>query len=249
MDLADIDNRLSRIQTCWTLVLKAHQGQEPSTSPAFGELLLRYYGAVYRYLLGALRSPTAAEELTQEFAVRFLRGDFKRADPGRGRFRDFLKTAVRNLLIDHWRTQGKEPTRLAEEAQVAAGPSEGEQLDEAFLANWRDELLARTWAALEEFQTETGQPYHAVLDSKTRRPEVRSAELAQTLAARLGRPFSADGVRQLLHRARERFADLLVDEVARSLQTSEPAVLEQELIDLDLLSYCGGALQRRGDGS
>jgi hypothetical protein len=44
MDLADTDNRLSRIQTCWTLVLKAHQGQEPSTSPAFGELLLRYYG-------------------------------------------------------------------------------------------------------------------------------------------------------------------------------------------------------------
>jgi hypothetical protein len=47
-----------------------------------------YHRAVHRYLLGALRDEDAAEELFQEFALRFVRGDFRWADRGRGRFRD-----------------------------------------------------------------------------------------------------------------------------------------------------------------
>jgi hypothetical protein len=79
---------------------------------------------------------------------------------------------------------------------------------------------------------------------------VRSAQLAERLAARLGRPFTAAGVRQLVHRGRELFGDLLVGEVARSLQvdaaTPEGANrVEEELIDLGLLfSYCKAALER-----
>src|SRR3712207_7176976 len=51
------------------------------------------------------RSEAAAEELLQEFAVRFLRGDFRRADPQRGRFRDYVKTALIHLVIDHQRAE------------------------------------------------------------------------------------------------------------------------------------------------
>ena len=63
-------------------------------------LVLRYGGAVHRYLLASLRDVDAADELAQEFALRFLRGDFKNADPGKGRFRDFLKRAVYRLMVD-----------------------------------------------------------------------------------------------------------------------------------------------------
>jgi hypothetical protein len=52
-------------------------------------------------------------------------------------------------------------------------------------------------------------------------------------------------VRQTLHRAREKFAVLLLDEVARSLQTDDLDRIEQELIDLGLQSYCRSALTRR----
>ena len=46
----------------------------------------------------------------------------------------------------------------------------------------------------------------------------------QTLSARLGRTISPANLRQLLHRARERFAELLLDEVCQSL---EGASIEQ----------------------
>jgi RNA polymerase sigma-70 factor (ECF subfamily) len=246
MEPDDLDARLTSISTQWTKLFAAHQDQGDAAAAAQRELLLRYYGAVYRYLLGTLRDPAAAEELAQEFAVRFLRGDFKRADPQRGRFRDFVKTALRHLAQDHWRKQERAPAHLPPDGPGLAGPGPGDLdvLDQPFLDRWREELLAQAWAALAEVERQSGQPYHAVLRGKVE--GVRSAQLAARLSAGRGKPFTEDGVRQVLHRAREKFAELLVEEVARSLQTSEPEALERELIELGLLDYCRSALPRRG---
>ena len=65
-------------------------------------------------------------------------------------------------------------------------------------------------------------------------------------AARLGRPLTAAGGRQMLHRARERFADRLIEEVAHSLGDPTPERLAEELIDLGLYEHCRPAWQRRG---
>jgi RNA polymerase sigma factor (sigma-70 family) len=244
MDAQALNERLSQMKTQWTLLFQARQGD--AANAALRRLLLRYHGAAYRYLLGVLRDAAAAEELTQEFAVRFLRGDFRNATPQRGHFRDFLKAALRNLVIDHWRRKGKGPLPLesgldrpAEEGSV------GDDLDRPFLDKWREELLARTWEELAEAQRQTGQPFHTVLCWKTERPEARSAELAGRLAAETGKPVTEAGLRQTLHRARERFADLLLEEVARSLETSDPEAVERELLCLGLLDYCKSALKRR----
>jgi RNA polymerase sigma-70 factor (ECF subfamily) len=245
----DLNARLSAISTQWTRLFQAHREPGEAGTPAMRELVLRYYGAVYRYLLGALRDPAAAEELTQDFAVRFLRGDFKRADPGRGRFRDFLKTALRNLALDHWRKRAAAPGRLDSSAPVAGEPPPtADDLDRAFLDKWREELLRRAWEGLAKVEDEAGKPYHTLLRYKAARPRLRSAELAEYLGTRLGRPVTVAALRQLLHRAREQFAELLVQEVAWSLQTADPERLAQELIDLDLLDYCRSALARRGRG-
>jgi RNA polymerase sigma-70 factor (ECF subfamily) len=249
MDPKELAERLTRIQTRWTLVFRAHQGEGDATTAAQRELLLRYYGAVYRYLLGTLRDPDAAEELTQDFALRFLRGDFRGADPQRGRFRDFVKTAVRRLAIDWHRKQKhreKRPLALPD----AGGAVVAENLDDArsdqeFRNGWREELLARTWQALAEAGGQAGAPYYAVLRCKTERPQMRSARLAELLSAELGRPLTEAGIRQTLHRARQRFADLLVEEVARSLQTEDAGELEAELVELGLLNHCRSALRRR----
>jgi RNA polymerase sigma-70 factor (ECF subfamily) len=239
------EDRLSELKTEWTLLFRAHGGLAGAAA-ATRELLLRYYGAAYRYLLGTVRDAAAAEELTQEFAVRFLRGDFQRADPGRGRFRDYLKTALRHLVQDYWRRQKKEPplpfdSGLAEGAESAAP----DDPDPQFLEKWREELLAQAWEALRAEQERTGSPYHTLLRWRADEPEARSAELAGRLRAQRGGHLTEAGVRQLLHRARQRFADLLVDEVAHSLPGCTPAELEQELIDLGLLEYCRAALLRR----
>ena len=67
-------------------------------------------------------------------------------------------------------------------------------------------------------------------------------QLAAQVGAQLGKPLTGEGWRQLLHRARRRFAELLVDEVARSLETAEPEQIAEELIDLGLMSYCRAAV-------
>ena len=238
--------RLSQMKTHWTLLFRAHQESGDAASAAQRELLLRYHGAAFRYLLGVLRDPAAAEELTQDFAVRFLRGDFRNATPQRGHFRDFLKTALRRLVIDHWRHKGRGPRRLDSGQDQPAPPAAAEdELDRPFLDRWREELLARTWEALAEAERQTGQPYHTLLRWKSEPQKASAAELAGRLAARTGKPVTEAGLRQTLHRARERFADLLLEEVTRSLETDDPAEVEQELIDLGLLDYCKSALRRR----
>ena len=49
-----------------------------------------------------------------------------------------------------------------------------------------------------------------------------------------------------IHRARDKFADLLLEEVIQSLKTPAEAELIQELTDLRLRALCQPALDRRG---
>jgi RNA polymerase sigma-70 factor (ECF subfamily) len=249
MELPDADPHLSEIDTIWETLAEAQQ-QGSAGVQARNDMLLRYYGAVRHYLISMLHDTAEADELLQEFAVRFLRGDFGKADPGRGRFRDLLKTAVRHLVIDHWRRRRKEtakrPQPLAEGAiNAEAALREPAREDPVFVDAWRRTLLARTWEALLQSQKETGQPYYTLLYLKAGQPALRSAQLAERLSAQLGKSFTEASVRQTLHRARQRFAELLVAEVAGSLPTSDAEALTQELIELRLLDYCRPALGRR----
>jgi RNA polymerase sigma-70 factor (ECF subfamily) len=245
VDATDTANRLSRINTHWTLVFEANKGEADAAMRAQQALMHRYCGAIYRYLLGAVRDPDAADDLSQEFALRLVRGDFRRADPNQGRFRDFLKTTLYHLIVDHQRRKGRRQMEaLRPDTPEPAAESVTLPSDQEFLARWREELLNRTWESMEALEKETGQPFYTVLRFRAENPDVRSSEMAKRLQGRLNKPLTDVGVRQTLHRAREKFADLLLEEVARSLETRVVDRLEQELIDLDLLSYCRTALDR-----
>src|SRR5258705_8229152 len=89
------------------------------------------------------------------------------------------------------------------------------ELDLEFLSKWKEELIARTWEALQKNQEEEGPPYYTVLRCKTDQPDVRSAQLADQVSAQLGKAVTVESLRQLVHRARRRFAELLVEEVGR----------------------------------
>jgi RNA polymerase sigma-70 factor (ECF subfamily) len=244
MDPESGDPRLSRIQTYWTVICQAHDGAAAEAAAAQDQLLRRYGKAVHRYLLGALRDPEAADELAQEFALRFVRGDLHRADPGRGRFRDFVKGVLFHL-IDHHRRRRRHVLQALPDAVEPAAPSEGpSEADAAFLASWRAELLDRAWKGLAEVEESAGQPFHAVLRFRVAHPDMRSGEMAEQLGQQLNRPLTAAGVRQTLHRARDKFADLLVQEVLQTLRTPTVEQLEEELIDVGLHEYCQPALDR-----
>jgi RNA polymerase sigma-70 factor (ECF subfamily) len=224
------------------MLLQAHAGPVDEADAAYGALLQRYCGAVYRYLLGAVHDLEVAEDLAQEFALRFLRGDFRRADPERGRFRDYLKTALIHLVNDYHRARQRWPRGLAPDApEQAAAPQDDAAAERDFLTSWREELLERTWRAL----AEANPAGHAVLRLRVEEPEMPSSQMAEQLGAQLGKPVTAAWVRKALQRAHDRFADLLLEEVAQSLPAATPEGLRQELQELDLLRYCRAALGRR----
>jgi DNA-directed RNA polymerase specialized sigma24 family protein len=240
MDRDELAQHLSQMSTQWTMVLQAHGGEAEAANAALAGLAQRYLAVVYRYLLGAVRDPDAAAELAQELALRILRGGFRNADPRRGRFRDYLKTALIHLVDDHRKAQRGRPVPLPHD--VSDTPvTTGEEAGEGFLPSWRAELLDRTWTALA-----SAQPmYHAVLLFRVENPDVTSTQMAEHLAERLGTPMRPDQIRKALQRSHAKFAELLVDEVATSLDNPSNDELAEEVRELDLLKYCRSALQRR----
>jgi RNA polymerase sigma-70 factor (ECF subfamily) len=242
VELGGPDPHLSQIETQWTLVLRARGGADPSAQSA---VLERYRGAVFRYLLASLRDREAASDLAQEFALRLLRGDFRNADPGRGRFRDYVKRVVYHLMVDHHRARRDANQPAAVEAAVADPADDwARDHDRQFLESWRAELLARAWAELDQLEARTGQPFASVLRTRVEEPDLHSPELAERVGQRLGRPLTAGWVRQNLHRSRDIFVELLLDQVTRSLEDPTPDRVEEELAELDLLERCRPALRR-----
>src|SRR5262245_38176561 len=237
------DQRLSRISTLWSLVCQAHECAADEAIVARHQLLERYRGAVYRYLRKLLVDSDAVDEVSQEFALHLIRGDLRGADPRRGRFRNFVKGTLFHLVADYCKQRRRWPRPLPDESDVLAFSANDTESDRNFEESWRDELLARAWAALVAVEATTGQPLHTVLRSRADHPEMRSPQLAERMALRLGRPISPAGVRQMLHRARSKFAALLLDEVTQSLDQPTAEHVQQELAELGLLEYCGPALE------
>jgi RNA polymerase sigma-70 factor (ECF subfamily) len=289
MEPQNSSRQLSTIETSWSTIYQAHQGEGDAATEARRRLLLRYYHPIFRYLRATVRDADAAQELTHEFVVRFLRGDFRRANPSRGRFRDLLKQALRRLAIDYWRRKRLEKERntyaLREDGTgtsagddcrlrpLSADPDLAEadwsrsppprrrtalpgsdaaaafdvniaEADRTFLQGWRAEMLAQAWDALARLQERTGCPYFTVLRLRVDHAEGCGADLTRLVAARLGKPLSEPAFRQLLRRARDKFADFLVAAVAFTLGDSDPEAVEEELIELNLLSYCRRSVAR-----
>jgi RNA polymerase sigma-70 factor (ECF subfamily) len=246
MENTEINERLSRISTVWTVLHQAHQGPAEAAASARQQLVQRYGGAVYRYLLAALRDPHAADDLAQEFALSLVRGDFHKADPERGRFRQYVKTVLFHLVSRYRKQQQAQPRPLPAGVPDLADlvPAPAEDPDRQFRESWRDELLARTWEALAEAQP----AFYTVLRFRAAHPKMPSSQMAEGLGRELSKPLTAGAVRQTLHRARALFADLLLEAVAYSLEKPTAEEVEEELRELNLLAYCQPALDRQTQG-
>jgi RNA polymerase sigma-70 factor (ECF subfamily) len=223
------------------MLAQAHQasGDGPDAT-AQRVLMERYHRAVYRYLLGAVRDPDAAEELFQEFAMRFLRGDFRRATPRRGRFRDYVKAALSNLVNGYHRQRRASPRSLPSDL---AGPNTPPVLEAgtSFERSWSLQLIEQAWAELER-----GHPLLcAVLRFHVQNPDARSPRIAAEVSPLIGRTLTANHARVTLHRARRKFAELLAEEVRGSLDSPTHAELLKELRELRLLKLCEPALAPR----
>ena len=238
-------DRLSQIETMWSVVRLAHDQERDTGKSAQEAILDRYGGAARRYLLGALRDSEAADEVFQDFALRFVRGDFRSADPERGRFRQFLKTILFRMVMDYHRHRKRTPNTYAMDSAHEPGV-EGDEVEREtqFVNSWREDLLARTWLALGREEATTGKPVYTTLKTRAELPDLHSPELSMEVGRKLGKEISAANLRVMLHRARELFADLLIEEVIHSLDQPDSEKVESELIELRLVEYCRPALLR-----
>jgi RNA polymerase sigma-70 factor (ECF subfamily) len=130
---------------------------------AFGALADGYWRPVYKYLRWHWRADRAeAEDLTQGFFARaYEKRFFDRFDPGRGRFRTFLRTCLdayvsteRQAATRLKRGGGATPLSLDVEGaeRELAGPALASADDVAawFHREWVRTLFMRAVAALEE---------------------------------------------------------------------------------------------------
>jgi len=242
----ELNQHLSQISTMWTVLRQAHEGSAAEAATAQRLLLERYGSAVHRYLLRLLGDANAADDLLQEFALALISGSLRGADPERKRFRYYVKSVLFHLVSKHRKRQQRQARAVADDGPELAGlTAPGDDGDRAFDETWREQLLNRAWEALSRSQPS----FYEVLRFRAEHPKASSEELAEQLGVRLKKKLTSSAARQTLHRAREQFADLLLDEIAHSLDEPTLAQIEEELAQLNLLAYCRPALQRRAPGS
>ena len=239
-DESILHSRLDQINTRWSLIRRAHADSPESVSDARNSLVLRYSSAIRNYVGAITRNEEETDELAQDVVVRLLKGDFSGADPNRGRFRDLLKVAVRNMVKNYWEKKGR---RTGVDYDVSIHEESPDEDVKPWEDVWTKTVLKNVWARLEDFErsNEGSMPFTA-LRLRADHPDDSSTQLAEKLSAKLGREIRADSARQQLRRARVRFAEMLIEELADGIDSPDPNLIEEELVSLGLLEYVRGIL-------
>lgn len=226
------------LTTRWSVVLAAGTAAEPLRRVALEELCAAYWYPLYAFARRSGFDADAAADLTQDFFAQLLtRADLQRADRERGRFRTYMLTALRHMIVNHREAQrtlkrggGKAPISIdARDAETRFGrePIDARTPEHAFERAWAEAVIARAFERLREEQTNIGrEPLFDAL-----RP-VLLAALDAPRHAEVAARFSVteNSVKVAVHRLRRRLGELLREEVGATLERSED--VETELAEL-----------------
>jgi RNA polymerase sigma factor (sigma-70 family) len=94
---------------------------------AFETLYKRHRGAVYRFILRAVKQRAAAEELFQDAWMRVIEARSRYAP--QARFTTWLYTIAHNLVVDHWRRKGLTLVELNEEVGATSPDNPARQAE------------------------------------------------------------------------------------------------------------------------
>jgi hypothetical protein len=197
--------------------------------------VLRYGKAIRAYIGALMRDAQDADDVTQELLLEVLRRGLARREPGRGRFRDYLKAIIRNSVADCFHKRGLPVQQGLDLDLVAASDKPAEK---QWLADWRNCILDAAWTALEAHQhANPGNWSYTVLRLVVDHPAEDSVQLAARLSKRIGQSMRPDAFRKQVSRARHIFARLMVDEVKQTLSDPTPQQVHEELLEVGLLGY------------
>lgn len=215
---------IEQISTYWPLISNPLQ------------FVMRYAPAIRKYVAAIVKQRADADDVTQEFLTRVFEKGFCPSSITRGRFRDYLKAAVRYVSLSVLRQRKLVELDDAMLESLVARPDE--HADQQWNTQWRDCLLDRVWQLLEMHERETaGNLFYTALRLTVDHPNEDSESLAARVSNKLGKPYRADAFRQQVRRARKQFAKLIVEEIRRTLHAPSKADIEQELLSLGLMPY------------
>lgn len=218
--------RLDEIGTEWAII------HDPA------RFVQRYAPAVESYLRALIKNPHDAEDAAQDFFMRVAKNGFVRARQERGRFRDYLRTAVRNSALSFLKRQQKAKQARFEDIKDVTSDKSMQAADEAWEAEWRRCLLDRAREALARHQRRSpGNLFHTVMELLLEHPNEDAVELAERTSKLIGRTLRPDAFRKQVSRARKALAKYLVSEVTQTMDRPTAEQVKDELMALSLWEY------------
>jgi RNA polymerase sigma-70 factor (ECF subfamily) len=226
--------------THWSVVLGAgparskHQG-----SGALTQLCQIYWRPIFAFICRRGYPVSDAQDLTQDFFVMVLEGNLlKLADPSRGRFRSLLLKSLKNFLVDaaekrRAEKRGGKINFVSWDDWMAEAPSqlsipvrtlESLSPERVFDLRWAATVVERALRRLrEECESRGRRRLFDLINSYliADRADVSYSNIAKKLAV------TETEVKRLLHRMRQRYRELLRDEVAQTVE--RPADVDEEI--------------------
>ena len=242
---ADLENGSSGPRqfatTRWSLILSSAEvgTDDQKALQALSELCRIYWRPIFSFVCRRGHSPEDAQDLTQDFFLMMLEGNWlKHADPHRGRFRSLLLKSLQNFLNDavgrkSARKRGGAVQFVSWDDWMAEAPSQL-TVSTRSLESWSAErLFDLRWAA-----TVVEQALHRLREECESHGRLRAFEALRpclgaeredvsypTLSRTLGVPEPT--VKRLVHRLRQRYRELLREEVEQTV--NDPAEVDDEI--------------------
>ncbi len=216
------------VTTHWSVVLKAGKSVSPEAELALNELCKSYWYPLYAYVRRKGHDADESKDLTQEFfaqllAKRLLVG----VDPSKGRFRSWLLGVMNHFLAHEWakaraqkRGGGRPVLSLDEtdpENRYRLEPVGEYDPEKIFDRRWALTLMDRAGARLRDEYAAAGkgETYAGLKEFVS----TDGTDLSYDKAAqRLG--LTASAVKSAIHRLRQRYQELVREEIAQTVSTA-----------------------------
>lgn len=204
-----------------------------------------------------------ADEQFQEFAVKFLSGVFDSFKPGKGRFRDYLKKALRNQVKRSYKIGKRFAVPIPDDMDAADADAlqpienalrefdtlEGEQIKQLVEDDMRaDEADGKNhYHSLLQFaigyQRERLQEY-TVSGGRTKIPV---SAIVDFIKERFGDAVSTDTAKQRMRRAKSMYAAKMIQEITVRVSDPSHSAIREAASELGLAVYVESELVRRED--
>ena len=220
--------------THWSVVLAA-QGPSPVAEEALEKLCRTYWRPIYGFVRRQGVKPEEAKDLTQGFFALLLeRRDLESVRKEKGRLRSYLLTSLKHFLTNERnramtlrRGEGQRLIPLddlRERERVGFEPADTLAADQIYERRWALSLLDQVLARL-------GGEYRAAGNIKLfdRLQKSLTDEPGRSSPADTAREFgmTESAVRQAAYRLRQRYRQLLHEEIAHTVMV--PGDIEDEL--------------------